>query len=197
MRKPKSNSVIDGLQPNQKEALERWLFDENVSFEEAAKRVYQDFGVRSSESALRRYWQRRAQQRSIDQIAMTAATVNQAEQEFAKNPAETSKVLLGLLQQIALRAALQGDKVLIDEEKIKTLTRLTDLVLVNEQVEIKRLAEARKREELQLAKERLELELRKYQETIQKVQREITRATKDGAITRETIERIQEDLKLL
>lgn len=163
-RKTPSTSVIDGLPANQREVIDRWLFEENVSFKDAATRLYQDFGVRSSESALGRYWQRRQQQRMLDRIATTAATVNRVEEEFGRNPANTFSAVMGLIQQLALREAIKGEK----EVKFDVLSDLASLALSHQGGLLKAQAEARKERELALKKEKLELELRKYQDVVAK-----------------------------
>lgn len=192
MRKPKANSVIDGLPANQKEALERWLFEENVSFADATDRLHQDFSVRSSESALRRWYQRRQQERLLDRIAASSSKANAVMERFAKNPANTYDALLGLIGQMAFEESLKTDKA-----SVETISDLTNLVLSYQGGKLKAAAEARKERELALKREKLELELRKYQDAIVKVQRALESGSKSGAITRETIERIQEELKLL
>jgi hypothetical protein len=44
-KKPRSDSKLDSLPPKQREELSRWLTEENVSYEEARKRVGARFGV--------------------------------------------------------------------------------------------------------------------------------------------------------
>ncbi|MDP2226790.1 MAG: hypothetical protein Q8J78_04880 [Moraxellaceae bacterium] len=45
MKKPRSDSKLDGLPPKQQAELSRWLTEENVSYEEARQRVHTRFGV--------------------------------------------------------------------------------------------------------------------------------------------------------
>lgn len=191
-RKPKSTSVIDGLPANQREALERWLFEENVSFADGCTRLYQDFSVRSSESALRRWYQRVYQTRTLDRIAASASKANAVMDRFAKNPASTYDALLGLIGQMAFEESLKAEK----EISVETLSDLTNLVLSYQGGKLKAAAEARKERELSLKKEKLELELRKYQDVIVKVQREVSKA-KGGGLSAEGLKSIEEAVGLL
>jgi hypothetical protein len=58
MKKPRSDSKLDALPPEQQEQLAEWLTIENVSYAEARKRVRQRFGVSTSAAALQGFYSR-------------------------------------------------------------------------------------------------------------------------------------------
>lgn len=55
-RKPRSDSALDSLPAHQREQLRTWLVDENLSYEKAVERIEQDFGVRTSRSAVQQFY---------------------------------------------------------------------------------------------------------------------------------------------
>lgn len=58
IRKPRSNSALNRLTPEQKNRLRRWLVDENKGYDAVQGLLAAEFGVKTSRSALGRYYQR-------------------------------------------------------------------------------------------------------------------------------------------
>lgn len=56
MRKPRSDSVIEGLPPAQREQVSTWLSAENRSYAETVKLIGAEFGVRTSVGALQAWF---------------------------------------------------------------------------------------------------------------------------------------------
>jgi hypothetical protein len=54
--KPRSDSTLDSLNSEQKQLLREWLVDENVSYKDAKDRLWQDFHIRTSVSALSKFY---------------------------------------------------------------------------------------------------------------------------------------------
>src|SRR5688572_13237341 len=48
MRKMRDDSTWNRLTPKQREALEEWLFDENLGYEKTVERVKQKFGIETT-----------------------------------------------------------------------------------------------------------------------------------------------------
>ena len=55
-QKPRSDSTLDSLSPEQKKMLREWLVEENLSYKEARDRLHEDFNVRTSVGALSRFY---------------------------------------------------------------------------------------------------------------------------------------------
>lgn len=57
-RKPRSDSKLDALNPEQQERLAEWLTIENLSYAAARERVREEFGVSTTASALAGFYSR-------------------------------------------------------------------------------------------------------------------------------------------
>src|SRR5437667_6480243 len=124
-RKTRADSFWDNQPPARLAELERWLFEENVSYEVALKR-YSDFGEAGSLAGLSRWRARRAQERMLERIAASARTANSVVEKFAANPANTYDALLQMIGQAAFEAHLNG-KSDLDLATLKDLAILTSL----------------------------------------------------------------------
>lgn len=122
-RKTRTDSKLDGLPPNQKEVLERWLFEENLGYKEALARLWQDFSVRSSRKALGVFYQRVQQERMLEKVVSRAATANAVVKKFDEHPADTYRAVLDVVGQIALGEAMK-EEAEVSVEKLFDLTRL-------------------------------------------------------------------------
>ena len=56
-KKPRGDSQLDGLEPEQQELLKHWLCVENVTYKEAQKRCLDQFGLITKEKTLCLYFQ--------------------------------------------------------------------------------------------------------------------------------------------
>lgn len=122
-RKTRTDSKLDGLPPHQKEVLERWLFEENLGYEEVLARLWRDFSVRSSRKAVGVFYQRVQQERMLQKVVSRAATANAVVKKFDEHPADTYRAVLDFVGGIALNEAMKEDKDL-SVEKLFDLTRL-------------------------------------------------------------------------
>lgn len=123
MSKPKSNSILDKLAPNQLAQLEDWLFVEKISYKDAAARLLADCDCSCAPSSLSAWYQRTAQRRMLDRIAASRSTQNEVLEKFKANPADTYAALLDMAGQIAFDKAFQSEKEL-DAETIFNFTKL-------------------------------------------------------------------------
>jgi hypothetical protein len=122
MSKARSDSVLDGLPRNQREALEEWLFEENLSYQDAKKRLWQDFNVSTSRSGLERFYARVNQRRLLQRIAENAGKAREIEGEFAKHAAPVPEAVVKLVTQLAFEEMTAGRK--LDKDFIVKLTKL-------------------------------------------------------------------------
>jgi len=122
MNKPRSDSVLDAMPENQREALEEWLFEENLSYADAQKRLLADFGVRCSRSGLCAFYQRTAEKRLLANIQESARKANSVVQRFQENPSDNYKAVLNMVGQIAFEASLKENG--LDPELLFNFTKL-------------------------------------------------------------------------
>lgn len=130
MSKPKSNSVIEAMPQNQRDQLEAWLFEENISYKDAVKRLLADFEVRAVESSVGRFYQRCAQLRMLDRIAQSRSSANAVVEKFQANPADMYSALTQMVGQIAFEKAMGGEfdpEMLFNFTKIVMTARKQDL----------------------------------------------------------------------
>src|SRR6266496_1994794 len=106
-RKTRADSFWDNQPLARLLELERWLFDENVSYDEAVRR-YKEFGEAGSVASLSRWRARRAQERMLERISASAKKANAAVEQFKLNPANTYEALLQMIGQAAFEAQLNG-----------------------------------------------------------------------------------------
>lgn len=186
-RKTKGNSIIDGLPQNQQDCIERWLFEENVSFDQARDRLFQDFGVRVSSMALSRWRQRRAQVRMLDRIAQSAQTANAVVAKFDENPADTYRALIGMVGKIAFDKAMQEQ---LDAE---TIYNFAKLLIADKKENVRE-------EALAIAKQKLELDFEKYRDQVADAKKEIeaqVRSAKGGGLSADGLRKIEEAAAIL
>ncbi len=65
MNKAGANAAWSGLSAEAKETLEGWLFDEELNFPVALERAQKELGFTGSVSSLKRFYQRRSQERVL------------------------------------------------------------------------------------------------------------------------------------
>lgn len=189
-QKTRSDSVVDGLPQNQREAIEQWIAEENLSYINCSKRCWQDFGVRVSKDSVRSYYLRRAQERTRDamlqKIATSRKTANLVTDQFRRNPADTYQALLDMAGQIAFEKSMEGG----EELDAETIFNFTKLVIQGKK-------EARADLRLQMLQQKLELEMQKYKDEVAERKKEIQIAIKSGGLTPETLQKIEEAVSLL
>jgi hypothetical protein len=125
MSKPRSDSVLDGLPKNQKDALDRWMREENLSYKDAVSRLWKDFNVTTSRSALQRWWEQRENDRSrteaLERISQAAHNAKVLQKRFDENPSPLSAVSMNLVCQKAFEELMKGK---IDVDAVESLLRL-------------------------------------------------------------------------
>lgn len=140
--KPRSDSTLDSLTPVQKERLREWLVDENLSYQDARERLYQDFNVRTSLGALSRFYATRCfalrsseakdfAEQVVKDLTADGAQFDEATIALVKQKAfERAYARDGNLEDLALLAKIIGDsaKVNLAQQKLSLDARRVKLL---------------------------------------------------------------------
>jgi hypothetical protein len=131
MRKTKSDALWNALSSEQREILDQWLFDENLSFAEAWPRAQRELGFKGSVASLKRYYARRKRERTLllfKDLQKDLTVLNQAETDTNSLRAGAMKLLSAFLFQWMSEAP----------EKVKEWAPLAKLVVDNDRNEAQR-----------------------------------------------------------
>jgi hypothetical protein len=147
MSKMKSNCTWSRLTAEQRDQLERWLMEQNMSYQEAKEQVLKEWGIEASIWSVRRFYQRCINEQGMGEVAEvqdTASEVNETTGANLDNMCAASWKAVG---------ARVLEKVLSGVE-VKELAALGRLVAETEWTEIQRgrLVLARERFEFNAAK---------------------------------------------
>jgi hypothetical protein len=121
--KPDSRSKLESMPAENREILDGWLFDENLSFTEIDKRSVKMWGIRIHDSTLSRYYRTHFQRRTIKRIADSARCANAVMKEFEGHPTDTYQLVLKMAGQIAFEKSLEGKKV-VDTRTLGELLKI-------------------------------------------------------------------------
>ena len=181
MRKPRSDSVLDGLPPERREQLVRWLVDENLKYPEAVTRVWEKFGVKTSVNALQRFYARKCFALRADQAREFAdLVVDQAKAD----PARFDEATLALVKQKAFERVYSRDG------NLSELATLAGILGDSAKLELKR-------QELALKESQQALRLRQYEDKISTARASLEKAKSKGGLSAETRQLIEQQLALL
>ncbi len=181
MRKPRADSVLDSLPPERREQLVRWLVDENLKYPEAVVRVWEKFGVKTSVSALQKFYARKCFTLRADQAKEFAdLVVSQAEAD----PAKFDEATLALVKQRAF------ERVYARDGNINELSMLAGILGDSAKLELKR-------QEIALRESQQALRLRQYEDKISAARASLERAKSKGGLSKDTRELIEQQLALL
>src|SRR5258706_6978157 len=75
MNKLRAESTWNELTLEQREKLDEWLFEEEVSYQEARARAQREWGIESSISSVGRYYRRGRNARMLEEMAETQQAV--------------------------------------------------------------------------------------------------------------------------
>ncbi len=131
MKKPRSNSKLDQLPPNQREMLIRWLTEENVSYDDAKKRLKEDFNVSTSLGALSRFYATKCFLMRAGEARAFAELVTQQAKEGG---GDFDEATLALVKQRAFERAVAKDG------DIDELATLAGIIGESAKLDIKRRA---------------------------------------------------------
>jgi hypothetical protein len=130
MRKVRSDSPWNGLTFEQCETVEKWLFDEHVSYPETAVRIQKEFGKETSEWSVGRFYRTRARVRRA--LELLDAQVDS--DQMGRTGAST-----GEMRELAVKLLAKNAVTLATErpENMEGLRTLTKTLLDSEENEIR------------------------------------------------------------
>lgn len=131
MRKRRDDSTWNQLTTAQREALDGWLFDENLGYAETLARARQEFGVAASLASVGRYYRFRARERQVFEMAKAGSDA-----ELVNAMPVTAEHLRTAAVKLAGKAALK--LALIQPDEVEALAALTRLLLESEDIAIRR-----------------------------------------------------------
>ena len=147
--KLRSDSVFAQLTNEQLELLEDWLFEEKLGYKEVLEKAQQQWGLKSSLTALGRFYRRLALQRSEERRLETVALC--LESLAAKNDGTLQAGLLALANQCAIEFLVEHPKSV--REFTGMLRALTSAgTFEMKQVEFQRAQEQRRQAEIEQKK---------------------------------------------
>jgi len=130
LKKARSDSNLISLTFEQRQMAERWLFEENLSYEETAERVKKEFGVETSRWSVGRFYRQRAGlRRSLEVVEAQVAC-----DALSTMPASTEDLRTATVKLVAKSAV----KLAMEKpEELKGLLPLARVLLESEQNEIR------------------------------------------------------------
>lgn len=156
MRKTRSDSIVDGLPENQRSAIERWLCEENLSLDLVKQRIWDDFNVRVSRSALSEFYGRCSRARMLRKISESSAAAKSVTDQFRSNPDTSFEALLGLVGQAAFELKMSGKQL-----DLGTLKDLAEIMALGLKVKTDTKKIQQKDEQLALQRQKLEMDVTK------------------------------------
>jgi hypothetical protein len=131
MRKLREDSTWNQLTPEQREKLERWLFDENLGYAKTLERVKTEFGIETTATSLCRYYRRRVLERQADELT---------EAQFSADVLNGTAVDANSLRTATLKLVSKAALNVASEkpQEIEQLVSLTELLLEAEQNDLRR-----------------------------------------------------------
>ncbi|MDB6064145.1 MAG: hypothetical protein JWR26_353 [Pedosphaera sp.] len=107
--KPRSNSIVHGLPPEQRERVDYWLFEENVSYSEVADRCRKILDVKVSRAAVHRYYERECVARRLEGAACPGRERKKLAASLGKRTEEDYSIAVGIASQAAADEALKPE----------------------------------------------------------------------------------------
>jgi len=131
MRKPRSNSNWNQLTSPQRDMVDKWLFEDHLSYGDTVARVKSDFGLDTSLASAGRYYRRRAKERQVaDLVEAQALSDAVAAPELSIDSMRTAAIKL--VAKTTLKLACERP------EQLKELESLAKILLLSEDNDIRR-----------------------------------------------------------
>jgi hypothetical protein len=131
MRKMRDDSTWNQLTPEQREALENWLFDENLGYAKTLERVQKEFGVEATIASVGRFYRRRARERQMEELVEAQAAASELN-DLPVNVASLREAAVKLVGKAALKLASEKP------EELEHLVSFTKLLLESEDNDLRR-----------------------------------------------------------
>ena len=125
--KPKGNSILDRLPPEQKAELNKWLFDENATYREVIERCQKEFGVKVMITSVARHYQREFRARSLDRFERTIHQKNELLKIMneKQHPNGNYELMIRMAENMAVEEALKPE----DERDYRKVGYLARLII--------------------------------------------------------------------
>ena len=147
MTKTKANAAWHGLSKEQRETLERWLFEEGMSYRKALERARAELGFAGSIGSIHRFYHRTAADRMLRELVAD---------NTGPNEEETRRAGMRAVGKLFLRQVTENP------EGIDDWADLARMLLRSESIGIRRTLEAEKNEirraVMALAREKFEFD---------------------------------------
>ena len=131
MGKLRSDSKWNELTDEQRDTLEGWLFEENISYREALERLQKEFGITVGMTSLARFYQHLADKRMKEellQVQQTAIDVEDAPIDLIG----LSNAAMTLVTKRLIQLAVEKPN------NTRELVSLARVIVANEEVEVKK-----------------------------------------------------------
>src|ERR1700692_3747506 len=107
--KARSDSILNGLAPEQRERVDYWLFEENVSYQEVADRCRQILEVKVPRTSVRRYYERECFNRKLEAVASPAGDLKKMAATLGSHTEQEYSVAAGLATRTVVEEALKPE----------------------------------------------------------------------------------------
>src|SRR5215467_14514919 len=110
--KAKGDSILNRLRPEQRQQVDRWLFDENGTYSDVAERCRTELQVGVSRTSVGRYYRREYARRAANRFERTVAENEEVLKllDEQKDPGASYRLLLRLAEHTAVNEALKPEK---------------------------------------------------------------------------------------
>ena len=125
--KPKGNSVLQRLPPEQRSEVDKWLFEENATYRSVVDRCRKEFGVKVALSSVVRYFQREFRARSLDRFERTIHQKNEMLKIMneKQHPNGNYELMIRMAENMAVEEALKPE----DERDYRKVGYLARLII--------------------------------------------------------------------
>jgi hypothetical protein len=113
MNKVRSDAQWKQLSPEHVEALEKWLFEENLGYRDVVAKAEKELGIKTSYGGLRRFYEWRSQERSVEGLGELVKDVA----EIKGEQVDTEALRLATMKIVAAQAFRQVRRAPDEPEK--------------------------------------------------------------------------------
>jgi len=156
MKKTKSNAKWAGLTAKQRETLEHWLFEEELSYDATLERAQKELGFTGSRASLQRFFRRATQERWLKKLAESGGEAA----AMAGIPVKAGMLMASGMKLLGLQFF---DGVRMEPEGLKDLPTLAKLLLQNEAIQVQREENAIRREVVELRRRAMDFAEKRWE----------------------------------
>jgi hypothetical protein len=174
-RKPRADSVLKNLEPQQQEELMALLRTPRMTYKKALPIVEKEFSVKTSEPALSAFYSWFPLSRQLEKAASLA---DQIKQQALANPALAKDA-----EALSQYAQISFEVLAAQKQNVKEFVSLRKLRL--------------KETDQATAKTNTELRVKQYEQKIEAARASLEKAKSKGGVSRETMQIIEQQLAIL